>query len=121
MDDETFHYYLDDYSDRFKEVNGIRPSLNGLENWTVENFNSAFSRLKAEAEVKAKTQQVYEFRAIVALENRIRDLIKAGAGDRETAISWIFDSEGITNKDYEYLCFLLGVPYGYLTKEAVAV
>jgi hypothetical protein len=45
-------------------------------------------------------------------------LIGAGAGDRATAIRWMHEAND-TNYDPEYLCYCLGLPYGYFRKEEV--
>ena len=45
-------------------------------------------------------------------EKIIVKLIGHGAPDRATAIRWLHDAEG-TDNDNEYLCFCLGLKYGY--------
>jgi hypothetical protein len=48
------------------------------------------------------------------------DLIEVlGAKNREQAIAWIKQSENAENEDDDYLCYLLGLPYGYFEKECV--
>ena len=57
---------------------------------------------------------------------RIEDTIKTGAGNRETALRWIMDADlgGVdvdaanANGDWEYLCYLNGLPYGYFKQAA---
>jgi hypothetical protein len=48
------------------------------------------------------------------------NLMATGAQDRATAIRWIMDAEG-ANGDTEYADYLLGLPYGYISKIATKV
>jgi hypothetical protein len=41
-----------------------------------------------------------------------------GAGDRATALRWIMEASS-ANGDWEYLCWDLGLPYHYFTKQPV--
>ena len=41
----------------------------------------------------------------------------SGARTREQALRWIHEAEG-TQGDDEYLCFTVGLPYGYFRKAA---
>jgi hypothetical protein len=44
-------------------------------------------------------------------------LMMAGAKTREQALRWVHEAEG-SNGDDEYLCYLLGLPYGYFRRAA---
>jgi hypothetical protein len=57
-------------------------------------------------------QELEEEQSIVTLEKRIASLLQSGAKDRSMAIRWIAEAEEC-NGDMEFLCFLVGVPYGY--------
>jgi hypothetical protein len=51
--------------------------------------------------------------AVDRFEAQIRNWIKVGAKTRETAIRWFHDVED-TQGDADYLCYRLGLPYGYI-------
>ncbi len=52
--------------------------------------------------------------AIARFEEQILSLMTTNATlDRADVIRWIHEAEK-TNGDEEYLCFLLGLPYGYI-------
>ena len=53
-----------------------------------------------------------EAAAVERFENQVKAFIETGAKDRETAIRWFHEAEE-TNGDPEYLCYCLGLPYGY--------
>jgi hypothetical protein len=56
-----------------------------------------------------------EGQAIERFEARMANLMATGAQDRATAIRWIMEAEGAAG-DPDYAEYLLGVPYGYISK-----
>jgi hypothetical protein len=42
----------------------------------------------------------------------MQDLLRSGAKDRAMALRWVHEAEE-TNGDDEYLCYTVGLPYGY--------
>jgi hypothetical protein len=106
------------YWDFYKEVHGIRPSWVNHEEATVEWYRAELESLQREADAQWEEQLVREGEATAVFEKSVESLIASGAGDRATAIRWIHDAND-TNYDSEYLCFLMGLPYGYFRKEEV--
>ena len=104
------------YWDFYKEVHGIRPRWVNHDEATVEWYRDALERLQREADVLWELEQVQEAEAIAKFEKSIDSLIAAGAGDRATAIRWLHAAND-TNGDTESLCYTLGLPYNYFTKE----
>jgi hypothetical protein len=103
-----------EYSDYYKSAYGFRPRHVDTSTWTVEDFEAAFNEL---ADV-CQQNQLHE--AAHRLELRIQSLLSHGAKDRSMAIRWIDEAEG-SNGDLEYLCFLVGVRYGYFNTETTEV
>jgi hypothetical protein len=62
---------------------------------------------------------VNEDAAIQVFEARIGKIIALGARDRAMALRWIHEAEG-SDGDDEYLCYRVGVPYGYIKTEVTA-
>jgi hypothetical protein len=60
-----------------------------------------------------------EAEAAVRFEARVASIIELGAKDREMALRWIHEAEG-TNGDDEFLCYCVGVPYGYFRQQVAA-
>lgn len=104
------------YSDFFKEAYGFRPRLD-TSSWTLEDFDMAFEELSEVCKENAAQRDIAEAQAIKVLEARIVSLMQSGAKDRAMAIRWIGEAEECDG-DMEYLCFLVGIPYGYF-KEVV--
>ena len=103
--------------DYYKDVHGIRPRWMNYDAMSEAELEAELDQLGREAEVQAREEALQQAQAIERLEARIADLIATGASNRDTAIRWIHQAED-SNGDDEYLCFLMGVPYGYFRKAA---
>jgi hypothetical protein len=101
-----------EFSDFYKEANGFRPRHVDTSNWTVERFQSEFNTLSEICKSNALARKEEEAYKARKLEARISELLEIGAKDRAMAIRWISEAED-AGGDMEYLCFLLGVEYGY--------
>jgi hypothetical protein len=99
------------FSDFYKDVHGSRPRFMD-DTWTVADYQREIDGLQKYSEILANEEKEYQERKIAEAEIRIQAMITSGAADRATAIRWIHQVEE-TNGDDEYLCFVLGIPYGY--------
>jgi hypothetical protein len=100
-----------EYSDFHKEAYGFRPR-HSLKGWTVEDFEREFATFRSVCEANAIAEREAEKIAIAEFESRVLQTVALGAGDSATAIRWIAEAEDCGG-DMQYLCFLLGLPYGY--------
>lgn len=100
------------YWDMYKAAYGVRPRWIDTTSWTLEAFEKEFESLADTIEENNIREEIAEKEAVVLLENRIASLMQSGAKDRAMAIRWIAEAEECGG-DMEYLCFLVGVPYGY--------
>ena len=107
-----------EYWDFYKEAYGVRPRHVDTSTWTVEDYKNVFEVLSQQCADNAAQRRTDEERAAHDLEVRIQNLMSSGAKDREMAIRWLDEAEG-AGGDREYLCFLLGVRYGYFTQPVV--
>lgn len=102
------------FSDLYKDVYGNRPRHLSSEQWKDETYlNDRITKLGEELKLQQEEQRSEEAEAIKKFEATIELFMNNGAKCRETAIRWMHDSNG-SNGDNEYLCFLMGVPYGYI-------
>ena len=97
--------------DFYKDVYGIRPRWMNYDELSESEIELELDRLGAAAEVQRKIESDAEAKAIEEFENAVNRLVEDGAS-RNRAIHWLLDAEGYDG-DYEYGCFLLGLPYGY--------
>ena len=71
----------------------------------IDNYGKAADEMM-EAKAEDEKVRVKEF------EGRITQTITDGANDRETAIKWILQGEGLADEaDAGYVCYSLGLPY----------
>ena len=100
------------YWDMYKDAYGVRPRGIDTSTWTLEQFDREFASLGQVIESEEAQRREMETEASVRVEKAIATLIRSGARDRVTAIRWLHESHD-TQGDDEYLCFQLGLPYGY--------
>ena len=105
------------FSDLHKDVHGFRPRANEIyADWTVEDYKREMEYLEKALEIVIAEEKVREQEAIVKFERRIENLVH-GDITRERVISWLMDAEGVQG-DFDYFCFLNGLPYGYFKEVA---
>jgi len=113
--------YACTYWDMYKDAYGVRPRGIDTSSWTEEQFEAEFVSLSRTIEANYQEQLIAEERATVDFEMRVQGLMMSGAKSYEMALRWIHEAEG-SDGDEEYLCFLVGLPYGYFRKvDKVAV
>ena len=114
----TLEQYACQFWDMYKDAYGVRPRGIDTSAWTEADFEAEFVSLSKIIEQENKARLESEERAMHEFEMRVQDLMRSGAKTREMALRWIHEAEG-SDGDDEYLCFLVGLPYGYFRKETV--
>ena len=104
--------YACTYWDMYKDAYGVRPRSIDTSAWTLEQFEAEFRQLGMTIADNDYERKQSEERAMHAFEVRVQGLLMSGAKDREMAMRWVHEAEG-SNGDDEYLCYLIGLPYGY--------
>lgn len=115
----NLEFYKDNFSDVYKEAHGFRPRHIDTSSWTEEQFKQQFDYLDSLIEESLKREREMEAIAIAGFEDAVKTNIKIGAKDRETAIRWMHEANR-TNGDADYLCYCLGLPYGYIEQVKLA-
>ena len=105
------------YWDMYKDAYGVRPRGIDTSTWTEEQFLDEFDSLGAVIEQENRARLEAEERATIDFEMRVQSLLVSGAKDWAMAIRWVHEAEG-SNGDDEFLCYLVGLPYGYFRKAA---
>jgi hypothetical protein len=108
------------YSDMYKDAHGFRPRHVDTTHWTEEMFSEEFAALELVIRQEELQRAFAEGKAAARFEARVDDLMATGAKDAETAIRWIMEAEG-ANGDQAFAEYLLGLPYGFITKFATKV
>lgn len=103
--------------DAYKDAHGFRPRHIDVSAMTVAELEAELKILSTEIAVQEQERKESEEKASYDFEIRVQSLMTAGAKTREQALRWIHEAEG-SDGDDEYLCFLVGLPYGYFKKVA---
>jgi hypothetical protein len=103
------------YWDMYKDAYGHRPRGIDTSSWTLAAFDEEFERLGKTIEADYQQRKLAEAASVARFEEQVKSFITMGANDREAAIRWFHEAEQ-TNGDHEYLCYCLGLPYGYFRK-----
>ena len=110
--------YACQYWDMYKDAYGVRPRGIDTSSWTESDFEREFFQLSVTIAEEDRVRKEAEEKAAHDFEMRILSLQMTGATDRDMALRWVHEAEG-SDGDDEYLCFLVGLPYGYFRKETV--
>jgi hypothetical protein len=105
------------YWDMYKDAYGVRPRGIDTSSWTEEDFEKEFKSLSEVIDREEVLRKQAQERSMHDFEMRILDLLSSGAKNREMALRWIHEAEG-SDGDDEFLCYLVGLPYGYFRKVA---
>jgi hypothetical protein len=110
--------YACTYWDMYKDAFGVRPRGIDTSTWIEADFEREFEYLSSTIDANYKEQLIAEERATIDFEMRVQNLMTSGAKSYEMALRWVHEAEG-SNGDEEYLCFLVGLPYGYFRRVPV--
>ena len=110
--------YACQYWDMHKDAYGVRPRGIDTSSWSESDFEREFFQLSVTIAEEDRIRKEAEEKAAHDFEMRILSLQMTGATDRDMALRWVHEAEG-SDGDDEYLCFLVGLPYGYFRKETV--
>jgi len=102
--------------DMYKDAYGVRPRSIDTTNWTETDFEEEFKVLGREIERNEIARKEAEAEAIIRFEDRVLNLMHTNT-NRERVISWLMDADGAIG-DFEYFCYLNGLPYGYFREAA---
>ena len=108
----TLEQYACQFWDMYKDAYGFRPRHVDTSTWSEADFEREFEGLGAVIEQESIMLQESQAQAQHDFEMRVLSLLQTGAKDREMALRWIHEAEG-SDGDDEYLCYLIGLPYGY--------
>jgi len=107
--------YAYQYWDMHKDAYGVRPRCIDTSSWTEADFEAEFVVLGRVIQQEEIARKAAEERAMHDFEMRVQGLLMSGAKDRAMALRWVHEAEG-SNGDEDYLCYLVGLPYGYFRK-----
>ena len=104
--------------DFYKDVHGIRPRWMNYDAMSEEDLEKELDLLTKESEVVFAREKAEQEAAMHDFEMRMQNLLMSGAKNRAMAIRWLHEANG-TDGDNDYLCYHMGLPYGYLDEKRV--
>jgi hypothetical protein len=108
------------YWDMYKDAYNFRPRGVDTSKWTLADFQKEFETLQFIIDRENVIRKEREETAAHEFEMRVLDLLRSGAKDRAMALRWIHEAEE-TGGDDEYLCYCVGLPYGYFRVDSAVV
>jgi len=110
-----------------KDAYGVKGRHYNFDAMSNKELEEELDHLIKVANAEREAEEKFEAEAYEKFEKQVEENIKLGAIDRETAIKWILEAEGL-DKEYDssYICYCLGLSYDkenifkpYTMKEAV--
>jgi hypothetical protein len=109
---ELIHFSETDLSDFSKDAYGFR-CRTYKEWWSKDELEAEYKRLSAICEDNYLADTKRESEALVQFEILIKRTINYGAADRETAIKWLVQGEGLEFNEYDLQYFFWGHGLSY--------
>jgi hypothetical protein len=103
--------------DAYKDAHGVRPRFMNFQEMSIEDLNREIEICVKVIEQNYRDEQDAQKEAVAKFEQHVTNTICMGARDRETALRWIMEASH-ADGDWEYFCFLNGLPYGYFREAA---
>ena len=118
-----FTYCDDIISDLYKDVYGVRPREAFYADWnncTPAEKQKTWDEYCDTIEQQIADQKVREAYCIARFEDRIKDVIGLGAGDRTTALRWISQQETFYHiQDVEHFVWEQGILFTDYGKDLI--
>jgi hypothetical protein len=111
--ENLIHIHDTDLSDLYKDAHGFRPRGIYKEWWTKDELEVEYSYLSKVCHENDIAEIKAEKKALITFEKLIANTIEYGAPDRETAIRWLIDGEGLEWNEYDlkYFFWIHGLSY----------
>ena len=110
-------------SDLYKDVNGVRPRFYNFNEWSDDELEAFTDQLEAQLKENQELDRLQEEADVKSFEDQVQKTIELGAGDRKTALRWLFSTEEydqgeyITDWDVDGFLYRKGIVHSDLGKE----
>ena len=106
--DELATYIYEGHMDAF----GVKGRHYDFDAMSLEDLRSEADYISRSVKEQMELEARMEAEAVERFEKAIGEYQAMGAEDRETAIRWVLQAEGLENEyDPSYVCYSLGLPY----------
>ena len=110
-------------SDLYKDVYGIRPRGYNFNEWFDDELEAYTDQLIAQLKENEELERLQEEADVKSFEEQVQKTIELGAGDRKTALRWLFSGEEydqgeyVTDWDVDGFLYRKGIVHSDLGKE----
>ena len=110
-------------SDLYKDVNGVRPRFYNFNEWSDSELEAFTDKLIAQLKENEELERLQEETDVKRFQDQVQKTIELGAGDRKTALRWLFSSEEydqgeyVTDWDVDGFLYRKGIVHSDLGKE----
>ena len=87
-------------SDLYKDVNGVRPRFYNFHEWSDSELEAFTDKLIAQLKENEELERLQEEADVKRFQDQVQKTIELGAGDRKTALKWLFSSEEYDQGEY---------------------
>ena len=87
-------------SDLYKDVNGVRPRFYNFNEWSDSELEAFTDKLIAQLKENEELEHLQEEADVKRFQGQVQKTIELGAGDRKTALKWLFSSEEYDQGEY---------------------
>ena len=95
-------------SDLYKDVNGVRPRFYNFNDWSDAELEAFEAQLIAQLKENEELERLQEEADVKSFEELVQKTIDLGAGNRKTALRWIYEGHYEEKPDlyWDLDCFL---------------
>ena len=110
-------------SDLYKDVHGVRPRYINFNEWSDGELEVYTDKLIAQLKENEEQERLQEKANVKGFQDQVQKTIELGAGNRKTALKWLFSSEEydqgeyITEWDVDGFLFNQGIIHSDFGKE----
>ena len=87
-------------SDLYKDVNGVRPRFYNFHEWSDNELEAFTDKLIAQLKENEELEHLQEEADVKRFQDQVQKTIELGAGNRKTALKWLFSSEEYDQGEY---------------------
>ena len=110
-------------SDLYKDVHGVRPRYINFKEWSDGELEVYTDKLIVQLKENEELERLQEEADVKSFKDQIQKTIELGAGDRKTALKWLFSSEEydpgeyVTDWDVDGFLYKKGIIHSDFGKE----
>lgn len=98
-------------SDLHKDAYGFRPRGMDFASWSMEELEAEASRYEAITKENAEAEAIHEAKLVEEYKIKLQSTIDCGAGDRATALRWLFEGSELEAYEIDHYLWQEGIAY----------